>query len=51
MDGRFGFDYTEYSRKNWVIFHVCYLLDDIVKTLIGMMFFDKERLKELKNEG
>lgn len=48
MDGRFCFDYTEYSRKNWVISHVCCLLDDIVKTLIGMMFFDKKQLVDLK---
>lgn len=49
MDGRFWFDYTEYSRKNWVISHVCCLLDDIVKTLMGMMFFDKEELQSYKN--
>ena len=26
LDGKFEFDYSEYSRKNWIIEHVCCLL-------------------------
>lgn len=48
MDGNFSFDYSEYSRKNWIIQHVCCILDSIVRQLICMMFFDRARLKEIK---
>lgn len=49
MDGRFWFDYTEYSRKNWIIQFACCLLDDAVRRLIQMMLLDRKRLDAIRN--
>lgn len=48
LDGKFEFDYSEYSRKNWTIEHVCCLLDDILKRIFNMMFYDYETLENIK---
>ena len=48
MDGRFWYDYSEYSRKNWVIGHVCGSLDSIVRKLIWTSFYDRERIERIK---
>ncbi len=48
MDGRFAFDYSEYSRKNWVVQHICCLLDDVIRQLIHMLFYDRSKLDQLK---
>lgn len=48
MDGGFAFDYSEYSRKNWVIQHICCLLDEVLRQLIYMMFYDRTRFIQLK---
>lgn len=48
MDGRFWFDYSEYSRKNWTIQHVCCLMDDIVRKLIQMLLLDKKQLDSIR---
>ena len=44
----FGFDYSEYSRKNWTIEHVCCLLDDVLKKIFNMVFYDYETLENIK---
>lgn len=48
LDGKFEFDYSEYSRKNWTIEHVCCLLDDVLKRIFNMMFYDYETLENIK---
>ena len=47
MDDRFNFDYSEYSRKKWVILQVCCKLDDAVRELIHMMFVDRSKLESI----
>ncbi|MBU3196719.1 hypothetical protein KPL26_08530 [Clostridium algidicarnis] len=38
----YQFDYTEYSRSNWILLHTCCLLDDILKeVLIQKLNIDK----------
>lgn len=49
MDGNFSFDYSEYSRKNWVILHICCELEMVVKKLVNMMFFNRSKLEKIKN--
>ena len=51
MDGRYSFDYSEYSRKNWVLLNACCLLEDTVRNIIIMLFTDKEKLKSIKEHG
>ena len=48
LDGKFEFDYSEYSRKNWTIEHVCCLLDDVLKKIFNMVFYDYETLENIK---
>lgn len=50
MDGRFDFDYSEKSRKNWAIDHACLLLKDIVKRMNALMFSNKELMIKIKNQ-
>lgn len=49
MDGRFAFDYSEYSRKNWVIQHVCCELDNVIRKLLCMVLFNRTELDNIKN--
>lgn len=49
LDGKFAFDYSEYSRKNWTVFNVCCLLDDVLRKIIYMMFYDYKTLESIKN--
>lgn len=49
MDGHFWFDYFEHSRNSWIISHLCYELNKIVKELIHLLILNKEKLPELKN--
>lgn len=50
MDGQFWFDYSEYSRQNWVLGNVCCLLSDTVKAMIKKTFDDKTFMVELKKQ-
>ena len=47
MDGRFWFDYSEFSRKNWIIQNVCCLMDDIVRKLIQILLLDRKQLDSI----
>lgn len=47
MDGRFWFDYSELSRKNWIIQNVCCLMDDIVRKLIQILLLDRKQLDSI----
>lgn len=49
MDEHFAFDYSEYSRKNWAVQHVCCELDAVIRKLLGMLFFERTKLEQLKN--
>ena len=49
LDGRFAFDYSEYSRKNWTVQHVCCELDDVVRRLIAMLLLDRKSLDKIRN--
>lgn len=49
MYGKFWFDYSEYSRKNWAIGSICGLLDEALRRIIHMLFYDKVILKNIKN--
>lgn len=49
MDGQFWFDYTEYTRSAWILLHICYRLEEILRTLIILMIEDNAKVIELKN--
>ena len=48
MDGRFAYDYSEYSRKNWAVQHVCCELDNVIRKLLGMLLFNRRELERIK---
>ena len=50
MDNNFSFDYSEYSRKNWVILHICCELEESVRKMVNMLLLDRERLENIKNK-
>lgn len=50
MDGKFSFDYSEYSRKNRVVLHICCLLDEVVRQLIHMLFYDRNMLNQFRKK-
>ena len=39
MDDYFYFDYLEYSRKNWVILHICCELEEVVRKIVNMLLY------------
>lgn len=45
----YHFDYSEYSRLNWILLNVCCLLDDILGKVLKVMFNDKSKLIEIDN--
>lgn len=50
MNGRFWFDYAEVSRRNWVIANVCLVLDKVLYPMIKLLFFDREKIDEVKEQ-
>lgn len=49
MDGKYNFDYSEHSRKNWVILNSCCLLQEAVVKMLKLLFYNKNKLLEIKN--
>lgn len=49
MDGRFDFDYSEFSRQNWAISNICLRLDEALRKMIHMLLTDRSKLEQLKN--
>ena len=49
MDVKYNFDYSEHSRKNWVILNSCCLLQEAVVKILKMMFYNKKILSEIRN--
>jgi len=50
MDNNFSFDYSEYSRKNWVILHICCELERVVRKMVNMLFLDRDKLENIRND-
>ena len=49
MDECYAFDYSEYSRQNWVLLNACCELDDALRQIIMLMLTDNEGLVYIKN--
>jgi len=50
MDGRFWFDYAELSRRNWTIGNVCLVLDKVLYSMAELLFFDREKIDQMKEQ-
>lgn len=50
MDGNYSFDYTEYSRKNWVLLNACCMLSEAVRNMIILLFENRETIEEIKKQ-
>lgn len=44
----FGYDYSEYSRRNWALLNACCLIEEISKKILKMMFYNNEFLQSIK---
>ena len=49
MDGRYWFDYSEYTRSSWVLLHISCILEKILISLINLMLIDNSKVIELRN--
>ena len=45
----FRYDYSEYSRRNWIFLNVCCLMKEVTRELIKMMFYNNELLQSIKD--
>lgn len=48
LDDRYDFDYSEYSRKNWVLLNACCQLTDAVKEMLKLLFNNRAKLDQIK---
>lgn len=48
MDGQFAFDYTEYSRLNWIYLHLCCELDDMLARMLLSLFTERVEFEKMK---
>ncbi len=48
LDGKFWFDYSEYTRPSWVLLHISCSLEEVVRKLIYLMLTDSARLDNLR---
>ena len=44
-----SFDYSEYSRLNWILLGVCCLLDDLLAEVLFETLYDKYKIDKIKN--
>lgn len=51
MDGKFDFDYSEFSRKNWAIQNAMFKLRDAVKHMIHLSFTNRNVIDSIKKQG
>ena len=49
LDGRYHFDYSEYSRQNWCLLNACCKLDDAIRQMLILALTDRETLRKVKN--
>lgn len=49
MDGRFWFDYNEYTRPSWVLLHISCSLEKILRSLMNLMLMDNQKLNTIRN--
>lgn len=50
MDGRFSFDYSEYSRKNWALSNACCMLAYAVKKLLFVKLTNRKYIDNIKDK-
>ncbi len=46
----YDFDYSEYSRENWVLLNACVSLQSALQRMIALWLQDKKRLAAIKNK-
>jgi len=49
LDGKFDYDYSEYSRQNWCLLNTCCELDDAVRRMLILALTDKDSLRKIKS--
>jgi len=48
MDGHFGYDYSEYSRQNWIYLHLCCELDNTLAKVLRFLLTDRVKYNKFK---
>lgn len=50
LDGRYSYDYSEYSRQNWVLLNSCCELQDALRRIMFLLFTNREKLIKVKKK-
>jgi len=48
MDGHYNYDYTEYSRMNWIYLHLYCELDDILARILFLLLTNRKEVEKIK---
>lgn len=48
MDDHFNYDYTEYSRLNWIYLHLCCELNDALARILFLLLTDRKEFEKIK---
>uniref|UniRef100_UPI003F4F293A hypothetical protein n=1 Tax=Klebsiella pneumoniae TaxID=573 RepID=UPI003F4F293A len=49
LDGKYYYDYTEYSRQNWCLLNACCKLDDAIRQMLIIALTNRDTLRKIKN--
>lgn len=49
MEPYYNYDYSEYSRHNWVLLSICVSLQKALQRIIALWLQDKDKLEQIKN--
>ena len=48
LDGRYNYDYSEYSRQNWCLLNACCKLDEALRQMLILALTDRAALQKIK---
>jgi len=49
LDGKYIYDYSEYSRQNWCLLNACWKLDEAIRQMLILALTDRDALRKVKN--
>lgn len=49
LDGRYNYDYSEYSRQNWCLLNACCKLDEAIQQMLIIALTNRDALRKVKS--
>lgn len=50
MDGHYNYDYSEYSRQNWIIGYISIEITNVLKSILFLYLTDRNRINQMTNK-